>query len=192
MTGLLPGLSLGNGPPRKSFCLRQVSGLVMVTPGTYWKNLTIGGHPCSHGPERALSKGPCRPCCILLGVHCCVSYQAIVCFRPNGWCQDAPGRSSCMDMEVPSVTSLTHCRSWLSKGGPFAHAMVGYLDQLPAWCQDDLRPVMGTSCDFRIHVANTLTRREQLLLLSMWRRIRFLFFLLHSRASDQALSVIEV
>ncbi len=55
---------------------------------------------------------------------------------------------------------------------PFAHAMVGYLNQLPAWCQDDLRPVMGTSCDFRIH-PDPLTRREQLLLLSMWRRIRF-------------------
>ena len=49
--------------------------------------------------------------------------------------------------------------------------MVGYLDQLPAWCQDDLRPVMGTSCDFRIH-PDPLTRREQLLLLSMWRRIQ--------------------
>ena len=54
---------------------------------------------------------------------------------------------------------------------PFAHAMVGYLDRLPPWCQDDLRPVMGTSCDFRIH-PDPLTRREQLLLLSLWRRIR--------------------
>ena len=46
-----------------------------------------------------------------------VSYQAIVCFRPNDWCQDVPGRSSCMDVEVPSVTSLTHCLCWLLKGG---------------------------------------------------------------------------
>ena len=54
---------------------------------------------------------------------------------------------------------------------PFAHAMVGYLDRLPPWCQDDLRPVMGTSCDFRIH-PDPLTKREQLLLLSLWRRIQ--------------------
>ena len=54
---------------------------------------------------------------------------------------------------------------------PLAQAMVGYLDQLPPWCQDDLRPVMGTSCDFRIH-PDPLTRREQLLLLSLWRRMR--------------------
>ena len=54
---------------------------------------------------------------------------------------------------------------------PFAHAMVGYLDKLPPWCQDDLRPVMGTSCDFRIH-PDPLTKREQLLLLSLWRRVR--------------------
>ena len=45
---------------------------------------------------------------------------------------------------------------------PLAHAMVGYLDQLPSWCTDDLRPVMGTSCDFRIH-PEPLTHREQLL-----------------------------
>ena len=49
--------------------------------------------------------------------------------------------------------------------------MVGYLDQLPSWCTDDLRPVMGTSCDFRIH-PEPLTHREQLLLLSLWGRIK--------------------
>ena len=48
--------------------------------------------------------------------------------------------------------------------------MAGYLDKLPPWCQDDLRPVMGTSCDFRIH-PDPLTKREQLLLLSLWRRV---------------------
>ena len=49
--------------------------------------------------------------------------------------------------------------------------MVGYLDRLPPWCQDDLRPVMGTSCNFWIH-PDPLTKREQLLLLSLWHRIQ--------------------
>ena len=48
--------------------------------------------------------------------------------------------------------------------------MVGYLDRLPPWCQDDLRPVMDTSC---VH-PNPLTKREQLLLLSLWRRVQLL------------------
>ena len=42
---------------------------------------------------------------------------------------------------------------------------------ITAMVQDDLRPVMGTSCDFRIH-PDPLTHREQLLLLSLRRRIR--------------------
>ena len=29
---------------------------------------------------------------------------------------------------------------------PFAHAMVGYLDRLPPWCQDDLRPLRYNAC----------------------------------------------
>ena len=47
---------------------------------------------------------------------------------------------------------IPHTLPGLAEEGwvPFAHAMVGYLDKLPPWCQDDLRPVMGTSCDFRI------------------------------------------
>ena len=69
--------------------------------------------------------------------------------------------------DIPRTLPLLAVEGWV----PFAHAMVGYLDQLPAWCQDDLRPVMGTSCDFRIH-PDPLTRRDQLLLLSMWRRIK--------------------
>ena len=69
--------------------------------------------------------------------------------------------------DIPRTLPQLAVEGWV----PFAHAMVGYLDQLPAWCKDDLRPVMGTSCDFRIH-PDPLTRREQLLLLSMWRRIQ--------------------
>ena len=69
--------------------------------------------------------------------------------------------------DIRRTLPLIAAEGWV----PFAHAMVGYLDKLPAWCQDDLRPVLGTSCDFRIH-PDPLTRREQLLLLSMWRRIR--------------------
>ena len=67
---------------------------------------------------------------------------------------------------------IPHTLPGLAKEGwvPFAHALVGYLDKLPPWCQDDLRPVMGTSCDFRIH-PDPLTKREQLLLLSLWRRV---------------------
>ena len=69
--------------------------------------------------------------------------------------------------EIPRTLPQLAVDGWV----PFAHAMVGYLDQLPSWCKDDLRPVMGTSCDFRIH-PDPLTRREQLLLLSLWRRIQ--------------------
>ncbi len=69
--------------------------------------------------------------------------------------------------DIPHTLPRLAVDGWV----PFAHAMVGYLDQSPAWCQDDLRPVVGTSCDFRIH-PDPLTHREQLLLLSMWRRIR--------------------
>ena len=51
---------------------------------------------------------------------------------------------------------------------PFAHAMVGYQQQAPAWCSDDLRPIVGTFCDFRI-LPDPLTKRGRgpLLLLSM-------------------------
>ena len=69
--------------------------------------------------------------------------------------------------EIPRTLPQLAVDGWV----PFAHAMVGYLDQLPSWCKDDLRPVLGTSCDFRIH-PDPLTRREQLLLLSLWRRIQ--------------------
>ena len=69
--------------------------------------------------------------------------------------------------DIPRTLPCLAEEGWV----PFAHAMVGYLDRLPPWCQDDLRPVMGTSCDFRIH-PDPLTHREQLLLLSLWRRIR--------------------
>ena len=47
----------------------------------------------------------------------------------------------------------------------------GYRDLAPPWCGDDLRPVVGTSCDFRF-APDPLTEREKLLLLSLWRRIR--------------------
>ena len=36
---------------------------------------------------------------------------------------------------------------------------------------DDLRPVVGTSCDFSF-APDPLTEREKLLLLSLWRRVR--------------------
>ena len=69
--------------------------------------------------------------------------------------------------EIPRTLPQLAADGWV----PFAQAMVGYLDQLPSWCTDDLRPVLGTSCDFRIH-PEPLTHREQLLLLSLWRRIQ--------------------
>ena len=62
--------------------------------------------------------------------------------------------------DIPRSLSTIASDGWV----PFAHAMVGYL-------QHDLRPVVGTSCDFRI-LPDPLTHLEQLLLLSMWRRIR--------------------
>ena len=46
-----------------------------------------------------------------------------------------------------------------------------YRDHAPSWCGDDLRPVVGTSCDFRF-APDPLIEREQLLLLSLWRRMR--------------------
>ena len=70
--------------------------------------------------------------------------------------------------EIPRTLPRIAQEGW----APLAHAMVGYLDKLPAWCQDDLRPVLGTSCDFRIY-PEPLTRREQLLLLSMWRELGY-------------------
>ena len=68
--------------------------------------------------------------------------------------------------EIPHTLPSLAKEGWV----PLAHALVGYLDKLPLWCQEDLRPVMGTSCDFRIH-PDPLTKREQLLLLSLWRRV---------------------
>ena len=69
--------------------------------------------------------------------------------------------------DIPTTLPVIASDGWV----PFAHAMVGYQQQAPAWCSDDLRPIVGTSCDFRI-LPEPLTKREQLLLLSMWRRIR--------------------
>ena len=68
--------------------------------------------------------------------------------------------------DIPRTLPVIAPEGWV----PFAHAMVGYQQQAPAWCSEDLRPVVGTSCDFRI-LPDPLTEREQLLLLSMWRRI---------------------
>ena len=53
--------------------------------------------------------------------------------------------------EIPRTLPQLAVDGWV----PFAHAMVGYLDQLPSWCKDDLRPVMGTSCDFTSRPAHT-------------------------------------
>ena len=53
---------------------------------------------------------------------------------------------------------------------PFAQAMTGFQQQAPARCGEDLRPVVGTSIDFRL-LPDPLTEREQLLLLSLWRRV---------------------
>ena len=69
--------------------------------------------------------------------------------------------------DIPRSLSAIASDGWV----PFAHAMVGYLQKAPAWCKEDLRPVVGTSYNFRIQ-PDPLTHREQLLLLSMWRRIR--------------------
>ena len=52
--------------------------------------------------------------------------------------------------------------------------MTGYRDHAPSWCGDDLRPVVGTSCDFRF-APDPLTEREILLPLSLWRRMRVPF-----------------
>ena len=43
---------------------------------------------------------------------------------------------------------IPHTLPGLAEEGwvPFAQAMVGYLDKLPPWCQDDLRPVMDSFC----------------------------------------------
>ena len=68
--------------------------------------------------------------------------------------------------DIPRSLSTIASEGWV----PFAHGMLGYLTKAPAWCTEDLRPVVGTSCDFRIK-PDPLTHREQLLL-SMWRRIR--------------------
>ena len=48
--------------------------------------------------------------------------------------------------DIPRSLSTIASDGWVQ----FAHAMVGYLKQAPAWCNEDLRPVVGTSCDFRI------------------------------------------
>ena len=60
----------------------------------------------------------------------------------------------------------------LASGGwaPLATAMVGVSGCAPAWPGEDLRPVVGTSVDFRV-VPEPLSKREELLLLSMWKRV---------------------
>ena len=69
--------------------------------------------------------------------------------------------------DIPKMLPTLAAEGWV----PMAHAMVGYRERPPAWCRDDLRPVMGTSCDFRLQ-PDPLTHREQPLLLSQWRRVR--------------------
>ncbi len=48
--------------------------------------------------------------------------------------------------DIPKTLPTIAADGWVA----FAHAMVGYLQQSPAWCREDLRPAVGTSCDFRI------------------------------------------
>ena len=62
--------------------------------------------------------------------------------------------------DIPRMLPTIAAEGWV----PMAHAMVGHRERPPAWCRDDLRPVMGTSCDFRLQ-PDPLTHREQLLLL---------------------------
>ena len=48
-------------------------------------------------------------------------------------------------------------------------ALVGTVKRPPMWATNDLRVMAGTSIDFAIR-PNPLTQKEDLLLLSLWRR----------------------
>ena len=47
--------------------------------------------------------------------------------------------------DMPKTLPTIATDGWVS----FAHAVTGFQELAPAWCGEDLRPVVGTSCDFR-------------------------------------------
>ena len=170
VTGRWHGRSLGNGLLRKSFC-----------PGEWPRH----GHSRNLLDDFDFRRPP-----ILTWARACfeqgslpsmlhLAGSAICCVLPGDRMFQAqrlvPGYTRPVILhgyggakrEIPRTLPQLAADGWV----PFAQAMVGYLDQLPSWCKDDLRPVLGTSCDFRIH-PDPLTRREQLLLLSLWGRIQ--------------------
>ena len=71
-----------------------------------------------------------------------------------------PGRARPVILHGPRTLPTIATEGWV----PFAHAMTGFQQQAPAWCGEDLRPVVGTSCDVWL-LPDPLTEREQLRLL---------------------------
>ena len=53
---------------------------------------------------------------------------------------------------------------------PLAAAMLGAVDKPPMWTSVGLRPVVGTTIDFRV-LPPTLFEREKLLMLSCWQPV---------------------
>ena len=103
-------------------------------------------------------------------MHSFVCCQEIECSKLSEFFRVVLVLSFCMDMAVPCKRDIPRTLPTIARDGwaPFAQGMTGYRDHAPSWCGDDLRPVVGTSCDFRF----APTEREQLLLLSLWRRMR--------------------
>ena len=73
--------------------------------------------------------------------------------------------------DIPRALPTIAQEGWVPLAHSMAGSMAGYRDLTPSWCGCDLRPVVGTSCDFKFG-PGPLTEREQLLLLSLWRRGR--------------------
>ena len=149
-----------SGLPKKSSCLRLVTGLAMDTQEELARRLCYRSPPMLTWARACFEQGSLPSTLHLSG-------EALLCVLPGDRMFQAqrlvPGCARPVILhgyggakrDIPKTLPTIASDGWV----PFAHAMVGYLH------------VVGASCDFRIQ-PDPLTHREQLLLLSMWRRTR--------------------